>query len=797
MTPLHSRSPRPLGALRSAALLLSALSLCLGPACSSPRPEENPEQESTTATASFTLGADEFHLPPGSGDDSIQGRRRSAYSSDGVSASSFTYANVTRIRINVTDIATSVPVYVNFDLAKDATGIWRGTLPFLPKNTLLSFHARATNAADTLLFEGITEQSLSANFETVVLVLAPANNNQTVTIPRILRIAVPTAFGSDQSGNVSFSVEAATGEQLTYAITATAGAGTFYPTSGTLTLTTTSGTFVSQYAPPTVSAETTFTHEVLITNSAGHSVATTFTTRVRAPGNTDGVLDSALNVLFNPVINGLKGARVVETDRVYWTADVDDDGADAELRYAWSFTPTGTFDPVPAFADATSNPGLLQGYTMAVQGTLRLDVTDHNGTGGTTTLFYQLRPNQFLDDPTDEAPTSGINSIRVGASHTCALFNDGSLRCWGLNNYGQLGLGSTFWYGDDEPAHAAGPVPLVGVGTKLALGGQHTCALLNTGLVRCWGQNVYGQLGYNTTEHVGDGEQIASYGYVNLGGIATKLAAGAEHTCALMNTGKVRCWGRNNHGQLGYGHTYNVGDNEQPYFYGDVNLGPDVTVKDIVAGEGHTCALLTTGSVRCWGLNSSGQLGTGSTSNPIGDTEVPADSVPVNVGGPVRQLSAGNNHTCAVLAETDNVRCWGLNSWGQLGYGHHSIVTTPSADVNVGGPVLQVAGGEIHTCALLSTGTVKCWGHGGHGQLGYPNTSLLNEPGAAVSIGGASAFQIATGGRSTCALLSTGGARCWGINNYGQLGYGHTNPIGDNELPSSQPEVPILPPALP
>lgn len=799
MTMKQIRLKRPLSMLRRAALVLSALSLGLGPACSSPRTDTPvQEEQSTTATASFAIGAGDLHLSPDSGDGSSQERLLSASSREDVSALAFNYTQVARIRINVTESASGDPVYVNFDLEQDATDTWRGTLPFLPKNTALTFSARATSSSDTLLFEGTTQQTLSADFQTVVIVLAPANNNQTVAIPRILRISVPSAFGSDQSGNVSFSVEAATGERLTYSITAATGGGTFYPTSGAITLITTSGTFVSQYAPPTVSAETTFTHEVLITNSAGHSVSTTFTTRVRPPGTTDGALDTAVNVLFNPVINALMGSRVVETDRVYWTAEVADDGAASELRYAWSFTPSGTFDPVPAFVDPAVNPATLQGYTTAVQGTLRLDVTDHNGTGGTTTVYYQLRPDQFPDNPTQEGGLTGINSIRLGNAHTCALFNDGSLRCWGLNAYGQLGLGSTFAYGDDEQAHVAGPVPLSGVGAKLAVGGHHTCALLNTGLVRCWGLNTYGQLGYNTTQNVGDGEQIASFGYVNLGGIATKLAAGGEHTCALMTTGKVRCWGRNNHGQLGYGHTNDVGDDEQPYTYGDVDLGANVTVRDITAGESHTCALLTNGSVRCWGRNSEGQLGTGSTT-PIGDNEVPASVAnPVNVGGPVRLLTAGAYHTCAILAETDNVRCWGHNAYGQLGYNHTSNLTVPPGDVNVGGPVLQVAGGDLHTCALLATGTVKCWGYGNYGQLGYGNrNNQLQPPSATVNIGNATAFQIATNGQHSCALLSTGGARCWGLNNYGQLGYGHTNSIGDTELPSTAPEVPMLPPPAP
>ncbi|SEU39323.1 RCC1 domain-containing protein, partial [Stigmatella erecta] len=369
----------------------------------------------------------------------------------------------------------------------------------------------------------------------------------------------------------------------------------------------------------------------------------------------------------------------------------------------------------------------------------------------------------------------------------------GTMRCWGYNNVGQLGYGNTFNIGDNEKPYVAGDVALVGTATKIVTGYSHTCALMDTGLVRCWGNNQYGQLGYNTTQHVGDGEAIASYGYVNVGGIVVKLAAGDNHTCALMDTGKVRCWGLNNSGQLGYGNTQNVGDNEQPWSVGDVNVGG--TVKDIVAGWGHTCALMDTGKVRCWGYNGYGQLGYGHT-NSIGDNELPMTAGDINVGGNVLQLSANYYATCALLT-TGFVRCWGYNGYGQLGYGHTNTVSVPAnaGDVSTGGKVLQVSAGLYHTCALLSSGGIKCWGHGAEGRLGYGNTSnQYAPPGPTVDLDGATAYQVTAGGNHTCALLSTGAARCWGASNYGQLGYGNTTHIGDNELPSTAGDIQVLAP---
>ena len=138
-----------------------------------------------------------------------------------------------------------------------------------------------------------------------------------------------------------------------------------------------------------------------------------------------------------------------------------------------------------------------------------------------------------------------------------------------------------------------------------------------------------------------------------------------------LDNGRVRCWGANISGQLGYGHRNNVGDDESPASAGNVNVGGTVTVTQIAAGDQHTCALLDTGNVRCWGANISGQLGYGHRNN-VGDDESPASIGNVNVGGRVMQIAVGltiSQHTCALL-DTGNVRCWGANSRGQLGYGH-------------------------------------------------------------------------------------------------------------------------------
>jgi alpha-tubulin suppressor-like RCC1 family protein len=769
------------------ALLVLLATPWLGTGCSEPSTSQPPpvSQEAKTAEARFSINIDED-----------AGATKPGF----VSAQAFRAQDVVRITVDIWEQGQqTTPLFINFDLTRTPdTTEWSGTIPFLPRGKRLTFFAKAYGAASNTLplFSGTTDQQLDTDFVNVAIRLAPSTNGAQIALPRIARISIPSAFTSGQAGNISFLVEANTGERLTYSVTGStdSGSGTFFPASGAITLLASSGTFVSQYVPGSVTTQSEFTHTVKVTNEAGHSVTTTFKTTVKPAGTTTGVGNTEVLVLFNPVINGLDGRRVGDTSNVIFSATVADDGPDAALRYAWSFIPPQdvTYDPAPTFSGPT-NPATLSNYTTSVRGTLTLAVTDENGAGGTTTLSYNLTPNQFPDNQTQEGPLTGINTIRAGEDHTCALFNNGTMRCWGRNNLGQLGYGTTVPVGT-TPAnlpYTTTDVPLLGVGTKLAVGGNHTCALLNNGLVRCWGNNQYGQLGYNSTANLGDGEPISSFGYVNLGGNAVKLAAGYEHTCALMDTQKVRCWGHNNLGQLGYGNTVttpSIGDNEQPWSAGDVNVG--APVQDIVAGGSHTCALLTDGNVRCWGAGANGRLGYGNFNN-IGDGETPASAGNVNVGGPVLQLSAGVNHTCALL-NTGRVRCWGHGLYGQLGYASSNDVTLPTSagDVNLGTPTtraLQVTTGELHTCALLDVGTVKCWGYAASGQLGYGNTITTTQyspPAAAVDLGGATVYQVTAGHNHTCALLSTGNARCWGYGLYGQLGIGSTANVGFSNLPT-------------
>jgi len=313
--------------------------------------------------------------------------------------------------------------------------------------------------------------------------------------------------------------------------------------------------------------------------------------------------------------------------------------------------------------------------------------------------------------PVNLGPGRTAKAITAGAGHTCALLDNGGVRCWGYNGNGRLGYGNTNNVGDTPTMtpDKTGPVDL-GLGRTakaISAGSGHTCALLDDGSVRCWGFARDGELGYGNLAigaDIGDDETPGSVGPVNLGPghTATAITAGGRHTCAVLDDSTVRCWGYAGAGQLGYGNTNNVGETPTttPDKVGPVNLGPGHTARAISAGLNHTCALLDDGAARCWGYGLDGRLGYGNTSN-VGDTPAmtPDKMGPVDLG-PGRTataISAGGLHTCALLDDT-SVRCWGYGANGRLGYCNESNlgdIQTPG----VVGPVALEPGGAGAGCA--------------------------------------------------------------------------------------------------
>ncbi len=327
-----------------------------------------------------------------------------------------------------------------------------------------------------------------------------------------------------------------------------------------------------------------------------------------------------------------------------------------------------------------------------------------------------------------------ISAVFAGAVTTCALRENGSVYCWGDGLDGKLGYGNTESIGDDETAGTVGPVDVGGPVSQLALSDEHTCALLDKGTVRCWGIGQNGRLGYGNIDSVGDDEVPSAAGDVDVGGTVSQIAVGWQHTCAvLLEGGKLRCWGANAAGQLGYGNIETIGDDEAPTTAGDVDVGGAVT--QVVGGSTHTCALLAGGTVRCWG---DGPLGL-ANNDVIGDDEAPSAAPTVDVGGTVVELATQQDHVCALL-DDNNVRCWGDAGAGQLGYGNTDDIGDDEApsvagSVNIGIEANYLAVGDRHTCVVAADATVRCWGDAQFGQLGYGNTQNVGDNETPASVG--------------------------------------------------------------
>jgi alpha-tubulin suppressor-like RCC1 family protein len=341
---------------------------------------------------------------------------------------------------------------------------------------------------------------------------------------------------------------------------------------------------------------------------------------------------------------------------------------------------------------------------------------------------------------------SGMSALAAGSDHTCAVTSGGGIKCWGSNDEGQLGDGGTTTRYTPVAVRglASGVVALAAGGTTLSYSpsSAHTCAVTSGGGVKCWGANHYGQLGDGTTAH----RTVP----VDVSGLATgvvALAASGVHTCALTGGGGVKCWGANSFGQLGDGTTTN---RLTPVDVSGLASG----VVALAAGGYHTCALTSGGGVKCWGANYYRQLGDGTTTTR---------TTPVDVSGlasGVSTLAAGYESTCAGPS-AGGVRCWGGN------------VTNPFEIGGLASGVVALVAGGHHICALTSGGGAKCAGWNDYGQLGDGTTTLRW---TALDVSGlvSSVSALAASWSHTCAATTGGGVKCWGHNGLGQLGDGTT-----------------------
>ena len=332
-----------------------------------------------------------------------------------------------------------------------------------------------------------------------------------------------------------------------------------------------------------------------------------------------------------------------------------------------------------------------------------------------------------------------------GGNHNCVLTPQGGVKCWGENHDGQLGIGNKWSQG--IPGDVAG---LAGEAAGIAVGGNHSCALMRDGAVMCWGANFSGEIGDGT--HV---DRITPVAVLGLPAGATAVAAGGGHTCAVVPAG-VYCWGANNNNQLG------IGDFGYIFVRYPVPVdGLPSEIRTLSTISDHTCGLTRGGGAVCWGLNDRGQLGDGSG--------LPRrDPVPVaGLGSGVISVAAGYLHSCAVTAG-GKVKYWGDNSYGQLGDGTHQPSRTPVDVLQGGDKAVRVVTGFYHSCYQTESGKVKCWGLNTEGQLGDQSFSASSKPVEVKAL--EDVLFLDAGDNHSCAILADNSIRCWGSNISGQLG---------------------------
>jgi alpha-tubulin suppressor-like RCC1 family protein len=340
---------------------------------------------------------------------------------------------------------------------------------------------------------------------------------------------------------------------------------------------------------------------------------------------------------------------------------------------------------------------------------------------------------------------TGVTSLCTGAYHACVVLETGDMKCWGLNNHGQIGDGTTI-----NKIRPAGVSGLPAAATAVDCGAYHTCALLASSEMACWGWNVSGQVGDGTTADRNLPVLISA-----VTDPVRQMSAGGYHTCALLQSGDILCWGQNSYGQLGNGTT---SDSLTPVQVENMN---DATL--IAVGGYHTCAA-EGNDVYCWGHNAYGQIGDGTLLN----RSIPGAVSGLSAGS-LHGLSAGHSHSCAVTGG-GRLECWGFNEDGQIGDGTTTDQPSPVLVSGMASGVSWAAAGYYHTCAVTASGA-KCWGRNNHGQLGDGTTYGSISPVSVLGLGGTPA-SVGAGYYHTCALLASGQIRCWGQNNQGQVGDG-------------------------
>ncbi len=348
--------------------------------------------------------------------------------------------------------------------------------------------------------------------------------------------------------------------------------------------------------------------------------------------------------------------------------------------------------------------------------------------------------------------------IAVGDAHSCAIASNDVVWCWGDNTYGQLGSSAHAGLSNSRsttPVQAAA-LPGGRVARAITSGKRHVCVLASDATVWCWGDSGFGE-----TAIAGGVQQNPVQ--VTLSAGARLVVAGGNSTCAVLTTNEVMCWGRNNRGQLGNG-TSNTGANAAPSTVFIANSAFVVDSLDL--GAIHACAVSTAGDAWCWGAFDDGRLGI----NTASDVHTPQKLTSLSAGQVV-DISAGTDHTCARVGTA--MQCFGANTYGQLGVDPATVSTsvTPRT-VSLAATATSVAAGTEVSCALETGGALECLGADASGQLASGSTQSHRFVAGAVNGITGSVVDVAMGDTHSCAVLATGAVRCWGANTSGQLGDG-------------------------
>lgn len=700
-----------------------------------------------------------------------------------------------------------------------ANGVLNGTPPDLTYVPNVDF-----NGVDSFTFKANDGAADSSNIATVSITVT-ADNDAPVATAQSINTNEDTAKVIIMSGT---DVD---GDELSYAVVVSPAKGTLDGTPPNLTYTpnanvTGSDSFTFKVNDGTVDSAAAATISITINPQNDVPVATaqsvtTYEDTAREITLTGSDIDGddlSFIVVSGPSNGALSGTApdLVYTPVSNYTGDdsftfkVNDGSTDS----ATTATVSISVNPDPDIA-------LMTPMRVSTLGGDKLEISGSHLAGATikldsvTTLSPDVQTDSYIAltlpakaagsytlDVGNQAKSidyvAPLNAVQVsaGAAHSCAVLSDKTISCWGKNDYGQLGNGS------DAASYVPSAVSGITTAEQVAVGGFHSCALLSNQTIMCWGRNAAGQLGNGSSD-------VYSNVPVVVSGIAAAvdIAAGYNHSCALLADKTISCWGSNSYGQLGNGASTNftarvpvtvsnitsavdveLGGNgshscavlsDQTLscwgagYYGQLGNGTNsysdipVAVSDITTatsvsiGSSHTCALLSNKTVSCWGRNLYGSLGDGSVSQ---------SNVPVVVSGitTAAAIAAGDFYSCALLADK-TVSCWGRGSFGELGNGSTVNSGVPVAVRNITTAETITAGGS-HTCIVLSDNTVSCWGWDIFGQLADSQNKASS---VQISVSGlSSAVSISKGDSHTCALLADGSIVCWGRNDYGQLGDG-------------------------